>query len=132
MGTSSLLTIHQFHRVNILSISSSEVVLDHYASKRVLPGQEKHVYKINSWLEEENTPNRPLVFRTEPGCGMKTILSSWVRGARGVQGRKDKLLTIMHFASYGSNDSNYFYSLYRIIIRLREALKLKQGVDLLE
>jgi len=39
---------------------------------------------------------------------------------------------IMHFASFGSNNSNYFYSLYRIIIKLREALKLKQNVDLLE
>lgn len=38
----------------------------------------------------------------------------------------------MHFASSGSNNSNYFYSLYRIIIKLREALKLKQNVDLLE
>jgi hypothetical protein len=38
----------------------------------------------------------------------------------------------MHFASGGSNDSNYFYSLYQIIIKLKEALKLKQSVDLLE
>jgi hypothetical protein len=38
----------------------------------------------------------------------------------------------MHFASSGSNNCNYFYSLYRIIIRLREAFKLKQNVDLLE
>ena len=38
----------------------------------------------------------------------------------------------MHFASNGSNNKNYFYSLYRIIIKLRQALKLKQNVDLLE
>ena len=38
----------------------------------------------------------------------------------------------MHFASGGSNDSNYFYSLYQIIIKLKEAFKLKQPVDLLE
>lgn len=38
----------------------------------------------------------------------------------------------MHFASNGSNDSNYFYSLYQIIIKLKEYLKLNQGVDLLE
>lgn len=37
----------------------------------------------------------------------------------------------MHFASNGSNNRNYFYSLYRIIIKLRESLKLKQNVDLL-
>ena len=38
----------------------------------------------------------------------------------------------MHFASAGSNDSNYFYSLYQLIIKLKESLKLKQNVDLLE
>ena len=48
------------------------------------------------------------------------------------QTRKQKILTITHFASGGSNDSNYFYSLYQIIIRLKQALKLKQNVDLLE
>lgn len=48
------------------------------------------------------------------------------------QAKKEKILTIMHFASGGSNDSNYFYSLYQIITKLKEALKLKQNVDLLE
>ena len=32
----------------------------------------------------------------------------------------------------GSNNSNYFYCLYRIIIKLRETLKIKQAFDLLE
>lgn len=48
------------------------------------------------------------------------------------QGNKKKLLSILHFASNGSNHCNYYYSLHRIIIRLRESLKLKQNVDLLE
>lgn len=64
---------------------------------------------------------------------MKTILGQWERGVRqSNHNRKEKILTIMHFASGGSNDSNYFYSLYQIIIRLKQALKLKQNVDLLE
>lgn len=64
---------------------------------------------------------------------MKTILSQWEKGIRlSNQARKEKILTITHFASGGSNDSNYFYSLYQIIIKLKEALKLKQSVDLLE
>lgn len=42
------------------------------------------------------------------------------------------MLPIIHFASNGGNSSNYFYCLYRIVIKLREALKIKQGVDLLE
>jgi arabinogalactan endo-1,4-beta-galactosidase len=64
---------------------------------------------------------------------MKAILGQWEKGVRAANAaRKEKTLTIMHFASAGSNDSNYFYSLYQIIIKLKEALKLKQSVDLLE
>jgi hypothetical protein len=51
---------------------------------------------------------------------MKTILSQWEQGVRlSNETRKEKILTINHFASGGSNDSNYFYSLYQIIIRLK-------------
>lgn len=93
-------------------------MLDHYQSKKVWPGQEKHTIKINGWLEDDS--DKPLVFKTEPGCGMKTILGQWERGVRqSNHNRKEKILTIMHFASGGSNDSNYFYSLYQIIIRLK-------------
>lgn len=93
-------------------------MLDHYQSKRTWPGQEKYIHKINGWLEEES--ERALVFKTEPGCGMKTILGQWEKGIRMAnQSRKEKVLTIMHFASGGSNDSNYFYSLYQIIIKLK-------------
>lgn len=46
--------------------------------------------------------------------------------------QKYKILPIIHFASNGGNNSNYFYCLYRIVIRLREALKIRQRVDLLE
>lgn len=105
-------------------------MLDHYQSKKVWAGQEKHIHKINGWLEEDT--QRPLVFKTEPGCGMKSILSQWEKGVRlSNHTKKEKILTIMHFASGGSNDSNYFYSLYQIITKLKEALKLKQNVDLL-
>lgn len=51
---------------------------------------------------------------------MKTILSQWEKGIKTTNNtRKEKILTIMHFASGGSNDSNYFYSLYQIIIKLK-------------
>ena len=98
--------------------SSSRAVLDHYQSKKVWPGQEKHIHKINGWLEEDN--EKALVFRTEPGAGMKTILSQWEKGIRVSNNtKKEKVLTITHFASGGSNDSNYYYSLYQIIIKLK-------------
>lgn len=106
-------------------------MLEHYQSKRVWGGQEKHIHKINGWLEEEGS--QALVFRTTAGCGMKTILGEWERGVRQAnRSKKEKVLTITHFASAGSNDSNCYYSLYQIIIKLKEALHLKQNVDLLE
>lgn len=53
-------------------------MLDHYHSKKLETGQEKHIHKINGWLEEDT--DKALVFRTEPGCGMKSILAQWQKG----------------------------------------------------
>ena len=39
---------------------------------------------------------------------------------------------ITHFASAGGNNSNYFYAIYRILIKLRDAFNINQKVELLE
>ena len=39
---------------------------------------------------------------------------------------------LLHFGSIGGNNTNYFHAIYRLLIRLREALKIKQKVELLE
>lgn len=41
-------------------------------------------------------------------------------------------IVIPHFASAGGNNSNYFYTIYRILIKLRELFNIKQKVELLE
>jgi len=43
---------------------------------------------------------------------------------------KDVMIT--HFASAGGTNSNYFYAIYRILIKLREAFNINQKVELLE
>jgi hypothetical protein len=50
MGKEDILNVHQIYRVLIVQFSSSKAVLDHYQSKKVWPGQEKHIHKINGWL----------------------------------------------------------------------------------
>ena len=37
---------------------------------------------------------------------------------------------ILHFATTGGNNSNYFYAIYRILIKLREELNIDQKVEL--
>ena len=49
---------------------------------------------------------------------------------RKIKNRKD--LTILHFATTGGNNSNYFYAIYRILIKLREDLNIGQKVELHE
>ncbi|CAK89279.1 unnamed protein product (macronuclear) [Paramecium tetraurelia] len=39
---------------------------------------------------------------------------------------------IPHFATQSGKNSNYYYAIYRILIKLREALNIKQKVELLE
>lgn len=41
-------------------------------------------------------------------------------------------MVLLHFGSIGGNNTNYFQAIYRLLIRLREALKIKQKVELLE
>ena len=41
-------------------------------------------------------------------------------------------MTILHFATTGGNNSNYFYAIYRILIKLREELNIGQKVELHE
>jgi hypothetical protein len=38
----------------------------------------------------------------------------------------------MHFATTGGNSNNYFYALYRILVKLRETLNIGQKVELHE
>jgi len=102
-----------------LNLSSSKCTLQYYEQKRFFSGQEKYIHKISSYIEDDSQPNKPLVFKTEPGCGIKTILVNWQKTHNQTQFKKEKILSIMHFASNGSNNRNYFYSLYRIIIKLR-------------
>jgi hypothetical protein len=126
IDTPTTLSTHLFYS------SSSKSTIAHYHHKPFFSGQEKHIHKISSFIENDSVPNKPLVFKTEPGCGIKTMLVNWQKSQASNSYRKEKTLSIMHFASNGSNNRNYFYSLYRIIIKLRESLKLKQNVDLLE
>lgn len=58
-------------------IDSSKCTIQHYQQKKFFSGQEKYIHKINSWIEDDSHPNKPLVFKTEPGCGIKTILVNW-------------------------------------------------------
>jgi hypothetical protein len=44
---------------------------------------------------------------------------------------KDDLI-ILHFATTGGNNSNYYYAIYRILIKLREELNIGQKVELHE
>ena len=44
-----------------------------------------------------------------------------------LKGRKNDLM-ILHFGTTGGNNSNYFYALYRILIKLREELNIDQKV----
>lgn len=123
-----------------MDFSPSEITLQHYLKRKFHSGQEQYFHKLNKWLQHSEESNKPLILKAKPGTGIKTIFSHWhnqisMSNANKVNlllTQKEKNLSIIHYASNGSNNQNYFYCLYRIIIKLKEALKLKQNVDLLE
>jgi len=86
-------------------------------------GLEKYYLMIEEWLNMEMTgeDNKPLVIQADSGVGKKTLLVKWYEYHQSLKGaRKNNDLIILHFATTGGNNSNYFYAIYRILIKLRE------------
>lgn len=72
---------------------------------------------------EANTveDNKPLVIQAEGGVGKKTLLVKWFEYHQQLNKARSKNdLIILHFATTGGNNSNYYYAIYRILIKLRE------------
>jgi hypothetical protein len=90
---------------------------------------------IEEWLNMETSgeDNKPLVIQADGGVGKKTLLVKWYEYHQSLRGvRKNNDLIILHFATTGGNNSNYFYAIYRILIKLREELNIDQKVELHE
>ncbi len=84
---------------------------------------------------QDPSNNHPLVIEGDGGVGKKTLLVKWFEYHQNIkpkvnisisQNKRD--LTILHFATTGGNNSNYFYAIYRILIKLREELNIGQKV----
>lgn len=90
---------------------------------------EKYYLMIEEWLNMEvpAETNTPLLIEGEPGAGKKALLAKWYDYHKTLKGRKNDLM-ILHFGTTGGNNSNYFYALYRILIKLREELNIDQKV----
>lgn len=58
-------------------IDPAAITIAHYLKEPFYPGQEHYLDCINQWVEDDGQANRPLVFKTKPGLGVKTILSHW-------------------------------------------------------
>jgi hypothetical protein len=98
-------------------------------------GLEKYYLMIEEWLKLDvpAEENRPLVIQADGGVGKKTLLVKWYEYHQSLHGgRRNNDLIILHFATTGGNNSNYFYAIYRILIKLREELNIDQKVELHE
>lgn len=98
-------------------------------------GLEKYFIEIEEWINPSDNSKEnglPLVIEAEEGVGKKTLLVKWMQyhQERSTQEFKDVIIT--HFGSAGGTNSNYFYAIYRILIKLREAFNINLKVELLE
>lgn len=90
---------------------------------------------IEEWLNmesEHQEDNKPLVIQADGGVGKKTLLVKWFEYHESIKTNRNNDLIILHFATTGGNNSNYFYAIYRILIKLREELNIGQKVELHE
>ncbi|CAD8212015.1 unnamed protein product [Paramecium pentaurelia] len=118
---------------NMNYVDSNDVIVEYYKNQQA-SGLDRYFLEIESWLEEDKTlhTNTPLVLEADDGIGKKTLLVKWMEyHARNKKGRYPDFI-IPHFATQSGKNSNYYYAIYRILIKLREALNIKQKVELLE
>lgn len=105
-----------------------------YYKHQYLPGLEKYFVLMEDWLKQtpaRDEDNKPLVLQLNDSVTIKTLLVRWMDSRQKAGQRFDDVI-IPHFASAGGNHSNYFYTIYRILVRLREMFNIKQKVELVE
>ena len=92
-----------------------------------MKGLEKYFVEIEEWLKNKplrEEDNRPLVLAVDDNLLTKTLVVQWIYSrSAALQGQNYPDIVIPHFASAGGNNSNYFYTIYRILIKLRVALR---------
>ena len=71
-------------------------------------------------MDVQPQENKPLVIEADRGVGKKTLLAKWYEYHQSLKSHRNNDLILLHFATTGGNNSNYFYALYRILIKLRE------------
>ncbi len=84
--------------------------------------------------------NKPLLIEAEDGFGKKALLVNWMNYHAEREAttqvhysdKKFKDVVVPHFASVGGNSQNYFYSIYKILVKLRDIFNIKYKVELLE
>ena len=102
-------------------------------------GLEKYFIEIEDWLAKKPSEedNVPLIIEADEGVSKKTLLVKWIHYHLKANGKVNLYplktqknyndIVIPHFASAGGNNSNYFYTIYRILIKLRVFFPLPQS-----
>lgn len=92
-----------------------------------MSGLDKYFLQIEEWLKDDTSDNIPLVIEADEGVGKKTLLVKWMEYHEQnnpsvhiiIHVKKYSDYIIAHFATTGGNNSNYFFAIYRILIKLR-------------
>ena len=74
--------------------SSSEITKEYYLNRKFHAGQENYFHLMNKWLEDDHAEdNKPLVFKTKPGMGIKTIFTQWNHQMEQLNYKRVKIIT---------------------------------------
>jgi hypothetical protein len=86
---------------------------------------------MEQWVKRDACPqrNKPLVIEGEVGVGKKSLLNKWKHYHLSKQ-RND--IVLVHYATAGGSNANFFFAIYRTLIKLRELLNISQKVELHE
>lgn len=118
----------------MLIVRDSDTIIEYYRQQGAF-GMDKYFVAIEDYVKrdfEREEDNKPLVIQAGEGVGKKTLFVKWMDYHEQHRMTKYKDVMIAHFASTGGSNTNYFYTIYRILIRLRDIFNVKYKVELLE
>lgn len=104
-------------------------------------GMDKNLVLIEEFVKRDvarEEDNKPLLIDAGDGVGKKALLVKWIdyhyQNQKTVEiiQKKYKDVILAHFASAGGTNTNYFYTIYKTLIKLRDIFNVKYKVELLE
>jgi hypothetical protein len=121
--------------------SDSEAIVEYYRHQHVF-GLDRYFVMIEDYINTDFADphdNKPLLITGDDGTGKKNLLVNWMEYHKArqhtvvvVEEQMFPDVIMVHFASAGGTNTNYFYTIYKMLVKLRDIFKIGFKVEMME